>query len=49
MWTVIDVTTGESAKVDQGGEPVLFDTEAEAEAWAISVGLDDRDHRTEEV
>jgi hypothetical protein len=52
MYTVIDVTTGEavtgSDRIDTG-DPVLFDTRSEAEAWATSVGLDDRDHRIEEV
>jgi hypothetical protein len=31
------------------GEPVLFDTEGDAYAWATAQGYANRDHRTEEV
>jgi hypothetical protein len=52
MFTVIDVTTGESVtgsdRIDTG-DPVLFDTYAEAVDWAVANGFDDNEHRIEEV
>lgn len=48
MFTIIDVATGEAVK-DGDGDPALFDTQGDAEAWAISHGYSDQDHRIDKV
>lgn len=49
MFTIIDVTTGESVQDTKAFGPILFDTEAEAEAFAVQFSYTGPDFRIAKV
>lgn len=52
MFTVVDVTTGQAANngvPEEPGDPVLFDTLAEAEQWAADNGYTGPNYRIDEI
>jgi hypothetical protein len=43
MWTVVELFTGEAVQGEAG--PVLFDSEAEAQAFCLARGLSGREYQ----